>query len=847
MNTGLSGHPVDGEVSITGISLRVPGADDVDALWRMSMGGHTTFGSVPRAESERYGYSAAQMENDAFVPIRSALDEADCFDHEAFGISARDAELMDPQHRIFLECARRALDDAGLDEVRGRKIGVFGSTSSSTYLPGPLRASGLWDEMDLNFSALLANDKDFLCARVSYALGLTGPSVVVQSACSSSLLAVHLARQALRRGECDAAVVGGVSISIPHLGGYLKRPGSIFSPTGSCRPFDSSADGTVKANGAAAVILRRSEDAEPDRVYARVTGTATNSDGAARAGFAAPGVSGQASVIRAALNIAGSEAAQVQYVETHGTGTLLGDPVEVRALRSARAGATTPCHLGSVKGNLGHLDAAAGITGLIRAALVLERGAIPPLAGFSDANPLLGLDEDLILPTESVDSPWLTHAGVSSFGMGGTNVHAILRRRDDALGRPVPPGGRPLKRTRHWIAGSKHSFMSENSTEVHSTMNAESHPSPGTQSDDLLATVRDVLRLPDLGPEENLLDAGADSLALIDVLAALADRHHIALDLSELQRIGSVGELFRLHFSGGLPAVSASIAPAASGTVGKPEPVVRSAIRLTPPREHTVFLAHPAGGTVTCYAGLAEHLGDDVGMVGLAYPAEYLGRDVTMRDLASSYVSTVLEMQPSGPYLIGGYSFGGNLAAEMALQLEAQGHAVDLLVMVDSHPPHAYTSGSCGEEAYVSAFPRLLREMIPGIRLRDDVRHRTDAMGILNAVEYPAWPESVRNELARFFDVWCANHGMLKRWTPDRSIHCPVLILEASEPEPPEVLDLLDIERSSVHEWERYLTLAPRVVGVDGDHYSIFRDDATVRRMSQILCEAVTQREGVWK
>lgn len=843
MTSSKSARICGDDVAITGIALRAPGANDVNTFWQLTAEGASTFRSVSRTESERFGYTAAQIDDDAFVSVISALDDIDAFDNDAFDVSARDAALMDPQQRVFLECARMALDDAGIGENTSLTIGVFGSSSSSTYLTGPVRAAGLWDESDLNFSALLANDKDFLSTRASYALGLTGPSVVVQSACSSSLLAVHVARQALLRGECDAAIVGGVSISIPLLGGYLKRSGSIFSPSGSCRPFDRKADGTVKAHGAAAVVLMRSHEADPRHVYASVAGTAANNDGAGRVGFPAPGVSGQAAVIRSAMVAAGVTANDVRYIEAHGTGTLLGDPIEIRALRQAREGSNGSCYLGSAKGNIGHLDAAAGIMGLIRGALVLERGIIPPLAGFSEANPLLETGENILLPAEPVDAPWLTHTGVSSFGMGGSNVHAILRRRPDARGRTASPPRRRLARTRHWV-GSVGLSGAEGSLEPDASTTVTANQVSPTSLGDLLSTVRKILQLPELTAEERLIDAGADSLALIDVTAALKERHGISLDVGTLERMGTVGELHRMRDTNG-PSQTGHTPqePPAIHNARRSRPAPDNTVRITPPRERTMYLIHPAGGTTTCYAGIAPHTGADVGILGLAFPSDFLGQDITMRELAASYIAAITAIQPSGPYLIGGYSFGGNLAAEMALQWETAGQAVELLVMIDSHPPHAYTQGSCAEHAYVAAFPALLRTLLPDIRFADDVHMRENAQAILDAVEHPAWPLTVRQEFARFFEIWRENHGMLKRWTPDRSINCPVLIIEASEPEPAEVLDLLAIAPSTVHEWSRYLTSTPQIIGIDGDHYSIFQDPAALRRIGEILDRAATQRE----
>ncbi|UJP40454.1 beta-ketoacyl synthase N-terminal-like domain-containing protein [Cellulomonas palmilytica] len=849
-------------VSVVGVALRVPGADHPDAFWDLTVHGRTTFEQVDRDDSREAGYRDEQLADPAFVPVRSALGDVAAFDADAFGISARDAALMDPQQRVFLETVRQALDDAGLgvdgdDDLRALRVGVFGSSSSSTYLPGPVTRAGLWDATDLNFSAMLANDKDFLCTRTSYTLGLTGPSVVVQSACSSSLLAVHLARAALLAGECDVAVVGGVSVSLPHLGGYLHRAGSIFSARGTCRPFDAAADGTVKAHGAAAIVLTRTAHAPADRVYVEVAGSAVNNDGADKVGYPAPSVAGQSAVVAAALRDAGLTADDVRYVETHGTGTAIGDPIELRALALARGlgdGTTSaPCYLGAVKGNLGHLDAAAGVTGVIKAALVLERGVVPPLAGFSTPNPLLTTD-GFAFPTSPVDAPWLEAAGVSSFGMGGTNVHVVLRRRADRARRPAVWGGRTLRRTRHWLddavatapvapaaSAGLGAFAAPVAVPVAAPVTASGSAVVGQVEPQVLAIARRLLVHPTLAPHDDLVDAGADSLTLVDLLATLRDDVDPALEFADLEQARTVAALAatiaaRRTSSDPSPGPDA---PAATQGADDARPAALTApvglVRVTAPRERTVYLVHPAGGTTTCYAGLAPHLDPRLGVVAIGYPPELVGHGPSLRALAATYLQAIRAAQPHGPYLIGGYSFGGNLAAEMALQLEQAGEEVEHLVMVDSHPPHAYTSGDCGPEDYLAAFPALLHALVPGLRLGPGVAGARDARDVLERVVEPAWPTSVRDELARFFDMWQENHRALKRWTPDADLTCPVLVVEASRPEPPEVLDRLGIAHTSVREWQRYASSLVAYAPVEGDHYSIFRDDDALATIARAL------------
>src|SRR6185369_16895685 len=341
---------------------------------------------------------------------------------------------LDPQQRVFLECAWEALENAGYDSRRvPGPVGVFAGLGFNLYLRQLF--TGLDRSAVDGLEIVLGNDKDFLPTRVSYKLDLKGPSMAVQTACSSSLVAVHLARQNLLLGDCDMALAGGVSISLPQRTGYLYQEGGILSPDGCCRAFDAEARGSVSGSGVGIVVLKRLEDAlaHGDTIHAVLRGSAVNNDGSRKAGYTAPGVAGQAAVITAALSAAGIDPATVSYVETHGTGTVLGDPIEVQALAQAfRRGGPRErsCALGSVKSNLGHLNAAAGVTGLIKTVLALRHGVLPPSLGFSRPNPQIDFAAGPFhVQTETAgwergSTP--RRAGVSSFGIGGTNAHAVL-------------------------------------------------------------------------------------------------------------------------------------------------------------------------------------------------------------------------------------------------------------------------------------------------------------------------------------------------------------------------------------------------------------------------------------
>ncbi|MEV1047015.1 beta-ketoacyl synthase N-terminal-like domain-containing protein [Streptomyces sp. NPDC049916] len=441
-------------VAIIAMSGRFPGAADVDALWRLVAAGEEGRTSYTDEELAASGVSEQLLDDPAYVKSGFPLAGFDRFDADFFGVTRSEAELMDPQARLLLETAWQALERAGYPaRTFPGRTGVFAGTSGNGYLQervAPHGASGEGRVSD-EIQVAVGNDPGMLALRLSYKLGLTGPSFTVQSACSSSLVSVHLAVQSLLSRESDLALAGGVAVREFEPRGYRYEEGAILSTDGHCRPFDADASGTVSGDGVALVVLKRLEDAvaDGDHVHAVIRGSAVNNDGAAKIGFTAPSPHGQAEVIAEALAVAGVEPRTVQYVEAHGTATPLGDPVEVQALTEAfRPDAPArSVHLGSVKSNVGHLDAAAGVTGLIKAALALEHRFIPPTAHFRAPNPALGLDKGPFqvsatgLPWPATEQP--PRAGVSAFGIGGTNAHVVL----EAAPAPAP---RPAADTDAW-------------------------------------------------------------------------------------------------------------------------------------------------------------------------------------------------------------------------------------------------------------------------------------------------------------------------------------------------------------------------------------------------------------
>ncbi len=378
-------------IAVVGMAGRFPGASGVDEFWSNLREGVESIRRFTPDELREAGIDPRLFENADYVPARGAVDGIEWFDAAFFGVPPREAEVTDPQHRIFLEVAWEALERAGVDPQRAPgRVGVYAGCGMNTYAQN-LNSFGRFAKAVGGLTALVGSDKDYLATRVSYKLGLSGPSVVVQSACSTSLVAIHLAAQALLSYQCDVALAGGASLVLPQAG-YLWQQGSIGSRDGHCRAFDARASGTVLGGGAGAVVLKRLEDAlaDGDNVIAVIRGSAINNDGTAKVGYTAPSVEGQAEVIAEAQSLAGVPAETITYVEAHGTGTELGDPIEIAALTQAfRAGGaegTGFCAIGSAKTNVGHLDAAAGVTGLIKTSLALQSGEIPPSLHFESPN-----------------------------------------------------------------------------------------------------------------------------------------------------------------------------------------------------------------------------------------------------------------------------------------------------------------------------------------------------------------------------------------------------------------------------------------------------------------------------
>jgi acyl transferase domain-containing protein/thioesterase domain-containing protein len=431
------------DIAIVGMAAHLPGAASVAAYWQNLLDGVESIRPLSEADLLAAGEDPARLRHPRYVAAAAPLDGFADFDPEFFGFSQKEAAILDPQHRQFLEVAWEALEDAAHPpETFPGQVGVFAGCGMGSYFYFNICSNpGLVADTGMFLLRHTGNDKDFLATRVSHVFDLKGPSINVQTACSTSLVAVHMAAQALLNGEVDMALAGGVTIELPQGRGYVFEEGEILSPDGHCHAFDHRAAGTVFGSGAACLVLRRLKDAlkDGDHVWAVLKGSAVNNDGAAKAGYLAPSVEGQARCIAEAQAVAGVAPATVGYVECHGTGTYLGDPIEVAALTQAFGSSDQPwARIGSVKTNIGHLDTAAGAASLIKAALVVNSGEIPPSLGFEAPNPAIAFDgspfrvADRRMALPRLGAP--RRAGVNSLGVGGTNAHAIVQE---------PPGRAP--------------------------------------------------------------------------------------------------------------------------------------------------------------------------------------------------------------------------------------------------------------------------------------------------------------------------------------------------------------------------------------------------------------------
>ncbi|MGE5340435.1 MAG: type I polyketide synthase [Candidatus Omnitrophota bacterium] len=437
------------EIAVIGMACRFPGACNLDQFWENLKNGVESIASFSRAELEAAGLSPEVFNDPNFVNAKGIIDDIEYFDAAFFNYSPHEAEIMDPQLRVFHECVWEALEYAGyVPQTYPGTIGLYAGAAPNLFWEALVYLSSRFQVMG-HFASRHYAAKDHLCMRISYKLNLRGPAISLYTACSTALVAIDQACRGLLTGHCDMALAGGITLFLPQKTGYMFQEGLIASPDGHCRAFDADARGTVAGDGAGVVVLKRLEDAldDHDSIHAVIRGFATNNDGSGKIGYTAPGIQGQANVIRAAQHMGDIDPESIGYIEAHGTGTLIGDPIEIQALTLAFH---TPkkrfCAIGSVKTNFGHLDCAAGAAGFIKTVLALKHRLIPPSLHFKTPNPKIDFDHSpfyvnaALTEWRNTGSP--LRAGVSAFGVGGTNAHIVLEEMPESP-QKTPSEARP--------------------------------------------------------------------------------------------------------------------------------------------------------------------------------------------------------------------------------------------------------------------------------------------------------------------------------------------------------------------------------------------------------------------
>jgi len=907
------------KIAIIGMSGCFPDADNPNELFYNCLEG---INSIKRLSDEEIESLGKMPGENGYVPYHSAVSDIDKFDHKFFNMTPYEAELTDPQQRIFLECSWAAMEDAGyaVEKYKG-KVGVFGSCSINSYF-----LHNVWgnvcDRETFQYPMLIGADKDFLCTRVSYKLGLSGPSMTIQNACSSSLAALHLACQSLRNRESDMALAGGVSISVPGRCGYYYTEGGPQSHDGVCRPFDDNATGMVQGNGCGVVVIKRLEDALKDRdhIYAVINTSAVSNDGMGKIGFTAPSITGQMETIREAFRHTDINPSDVSFIEAHGTGTKLGDPIEVRALAKAYGKKErNSCALGSIKANIGHLDAAAGITGVIKVALSLYNGIITRNINYEVPNRQIDLpNTPFFVNTNNIrfSREEKRYAAVNSLGMGGTNVHCILENyiadsqgtgaeinrefvlpfsaqseaslqqmrenlelfflkgqrdclslgniaytlcfgrntfkyRDYIVASNLTEGadritGReriiknevgeawkngetvnwnfqfsdlavnrvsvptyPFEKIRHWIEPA----VSKQEVKLAGKENSEDNPAVLKE---LIVLWSKHLKLESIEGDSDFFESNGNSLLAIYLIKDINDKYKTSFSFEDLLDYPTPVEM---------------AAQISDRIVNRPENfhlMAKSSSGLN------LFLIHPAGGAVFCYKKLAALFEEKYNFYAISYPNE-LKNQAVLSEIARYYYEQIKNVQKSGSYLIGGYSFGGNVAYEISRIMEKKGDE-NKLILIDSLVPTAYTI-SAGIDNYRNCFPMVIDMTFGNTHLTlEEYAERYSGLEISavtrHMIEEKRIPQMLPiDSVEQFFTTWVSNHEALCTQEKNTQVSSDILLFYCQEGTPEDLLKLINMKKQFYHSWQNFSTGTFKAIEVPGNHFNVLEQNESMENI----------------
>lgn len=665
------------DIAIIGMAGRFPGAHTIEAFWDVIQSGETMTSFYTAIELEAEGIDASVLANPHYVKAQNRLNHLKCFDAEFFGYSRREAEMMDPQHRFLMECAWEALQDAHLEpKLYAGKVGIYAGSGHNSYAATHVLPHFHADDPATQYQIMIHTQEHFLCSKIAYKLGLTGPAMTLQTACSTSLVAVHQACQALQNSDCDVALAGGVSIRQLQKEGYTYQEGLVFSPQGLCLPFDGRANGTVEGQGVGLVVLKPLGKAlrDGDAIHAVIKASAVNNDGNLKAGYTAPSPEGQVKLIQTVHEKADLSSETIELIETHGTGTALGDPIEIRALTTAFQATSTQrqfCTLGTLKNQIGHLDVAAGIAGLIKAVLCLKHRTLPHSPYYQTRHPHIDLEKTPFVMNRASRS-WESRAtprraGVSAFGIGGTNAHVLLEEYPDTSHeqKRTTENAYQLKKTEYWLES------------VHQNMNRVSHTVLPAKTEPLRATLYDLwskaLGCTQTGPDDDFFQSGGDSLAAIQLKGQIQKEWGVAIDLMDLNPP---------TFKSLLNSVQSALQKKADA-ISTPAPLTLSVLQKGKAWAATLVLIHPIGGDLYAYKDLVASLPNTYNVYGLRSPLlDADTRFEALEDLAQTHAQ-LLKKELSSPYCLAGFSFGGIVAYAMAQVLNLASSSIPL-VLIDA-------------------------------------------------------------------------------------------------------------------------------------------------------------------
>ncbi len=640
------------EIAIIGTACRFPDANTTNELWDILINKKTT-----------YNRQRLTSNTKNFIPISGILKDTCYFDYKFFNYTAAEATLIDPQHRIFLEICWEALVDSGyVSQVTNSSIGVFAGCGENYYNK---KDSSFTPYFSLaNIRHQINTSPHFIASRAAHKLGLSGPAISIDTACSTSLVTVIKACQSLEANECQMAIAGGASIILPEHAGYLYQEDAIFSSDGICRPFDVKANGTVPSSGAGVVLLKPLEDAlqDNDYIYGVINSYGLNNDGANKASFTAPSVTGQIDCLSQAFHAAPNIAKDVTYIEAHGTGTKVGDPIELTALKEVYKTNKNPIAIGSLKANIGHTNQAAGIAGLLKVLLMMKNGAIPSQVNYTDLNPDIDFHQTPFYISRN-NQRWKSKnkvAAISSFGLGGTNAHIIVSSY------PESPNRNKTTEPYSWDK----SYLNINNRKVDKTCSGK-HAQEANIKENLLALWKELFGLDQIETNCSFFDLGGDSISALEFIEVFKKRTTLNLNVNILTKHQTIDSL------------TSYIEKYLLNNQKKNDFIVCIQDRKA---EKNLFFLHPIGGTSYCYLPMSEYISNKYNIYAIN-DADIEKKELnynTIKGLAKLYASQIQEIQPSGPYNLAGLSLGGVLATEIAAIMSAKGEDIGFVGLIES-------------------------------------------------------------------------------------------------------------------------------------------------------------------